>query len=256
MTTLNFRGLSGAKSVKLIAAENKRKLLANPDILSRTFRLYNDQQLRKGYWAAVFPDYLDSVYPEGHPMRDTRRTNLKRQLWGDKAIQLPTLIEGLLVLLSGFDSIQLEFHIDSDVKLYTWVVDINDEALEASRFKAVPVLPASDDLVVPLDYVRPDKEHLFVIILRDLLMKTNVKYPDIREMLKANYDTLSSKQLRDKYSNFKQSVARGSLSWDGLVGVLKGLGMRSIRISILGIKDDVTVETSQAISLNKNKDSQ
>lgn len=245
---LDTRGVSEARE---LARETHSAILTNPDLLSRTFRLFHAQHLRSETWDRLSPTYIEKNYPPGHAKRSGKRTNLRRQLWDGNGFTWDSLIEGLAVLKPLFDSIDIKIATDKEI-VHIWTISINDFTLDLVKENVkVPDLPlgTKKSLIVPPDFERSASEPFLVAIMRNLISELGLTYTSASELINVNCAYLPPHKLQHKRSNIMQSVRRGSISWGGFISVLKSLGMVTLTLTIEGIKNGKISRTTQALRL-------
>lgn len=229
------------KKAKTINAE----LWDSHNILTRVFKLFVYQNLRDGVWDEVFHDYLADRYPVGSKGRKGRESNLPRDLWKGDDYTWYNFKLGLQVLTYAFKHIDVQITLDAD-KARSWVFNVNIMTEDAD---GVPPLTLDNGLIVSKETVRPDNEPPLVKIVRDLLFIGEHTKATLRERVSLAYPELPKTNLHNRRGSFIQSVARGNITWDSALQILKVLGVNGLTVAIKASHQGEAFNTTQAMRL-------
>lgn len=243
MTSTSLLDLQGntLKSLNKDDVEAYTKILENPDVLGRLFRLFTYQNTNGGTWKPRLLEYISVNEERGKSWCNDIRTNLTRTLYESESVSWGKFLEGLVVLEPMFDTLKVEVFTDL-TNGEPAVVRIRPRSAFIEASVKIEPLPSGGELI-PKSYYRSPLEPFPVKVMRDALR--NIQSPtDFREVARANLaSTVTPAKLNGLVNSLYISCLKPTVPWKRMMTVLFATGANSIIIKIVGFRKDKKYQT-------------
>lgn len=211
------------------------KILRNPDLLGRLFRLFVFKHTRKHLWGDLLADYIEANEDNGSSWANDIRTNLSRTLFTGKTVSWRKFLEGLIVLSPAFNSIELCVFSSLNNGEKT-VLRIRKSTLEWDKVVVTPI-PTGGKLV-PDDYYRNPLEPLPLKVVRNAIAPI-ADASELRKIIRYNIrDSVVSSKIGSTVNSLYISALKPTMTWNRMMAIVFALGATQMMVSIRAINDD------------------
>lgn len=233
-TLLDLQGNS-FKALSKEQAEECTRIMETPDILARLYRLFVFQNIRTGYWKELFERYILENEENGPTWVNNRKTNMERNLFRYDTLTWPAFLEGMVVLLPAFDTLEISVFTDLNSGIST-KLKITPNTVLIDKGANIEPLPKGE-LLVPPDYYRTPLEPLPMRIVRDLIVPLRTADNFRNEVRKNLKGIVPDSKINSTVNSMYLSLTKPEMSWKRMIAIVFAIGANTIMIKVRGMKN-------------------
>lgn len=229
---LDLRGTSDETVNRETYAEYE-KILENPDLLGRLFRLFMFKNASPTLWKDCFDKYIERNAHQSKQWHTDRQTNLTRNLFRGETVTWKKFLEGLVVISSAYDDLELSVFSTLNEGNVT-KIKITRTSLDLDDVKLPPI--PKGEILVPDGFERSPLEPLPLKVVRDAITPIGTS-AEFRQLVRDNIrEYTPATKLGSSVNSLYVSVLKSEMTWKRMTAILFALGATQMVVSIRAIK--------------------